>query len=170
MYCSVDEVLAELEAMGEEPRSSQAAERAIAAASDLIDSYTGRHFRAEPVSESHEPLGGQVLLNHWPAVEVVEVVDAEGNQVEWEPVDANIGLLRIHASGRVRVTYYYNDPQNPTPEDIRRLTARLAAKILVYPNGLKRASAGELSLEFREILGQEERWVLLKYRHLPRFV
>ncbi len=171
MYCSIDDVKLALKLLGEEPGEDEAIEEAARLAANLIDSYTGRHFRAEPVTESHEPIEGQVLLNHWPLVELVEAKDKDGEPVEWEEIDPRIGLIRVFTSERVWITYYYNDPQNPVPEDVKRLAARLAAKLLTLPpEELGRVSAGEVSLELKGLLGSEARWVLLKYRHLPRFL
>ena len=171
MYCTADDVNLALEVLGEEPVDAQRAEEAARLASALVDSYTGRHFRDEPVKESHEPLEGKVLLNHWPLYELVEVVDSEAEPVEHEVLDPSIGLLRVEAGGRVWITYKYNDPKEPVPDDVRRLCARLAAKLLTLPpEEISRISAGSLSLELKGLLGEEARWVLLKYRHMPRFV
>jgi len=174
MYCTIDDVKAELSRMGEPVGDDNEITLAISQASDLVDAFTGRHFRAETARERHFPArSGSVLLCHWPVHSVLSVKGRDGGDVDWEWLNQRIGEMTVRTSGPVDVEYYYNDPKNPVPEDIKRTVARMAARIMAGPRpDVSELRAGELSLSLRDnpLLTEDIRWVLLRYTHRRRFL
>ncbi|MGB9590417.1 MAG: hypothetical protein ACPL68_05965 [Candidatus Hydrothermia bacterium] len=173
MYCNVNDVKAELALLGEPTRPDEEITLAISQASDLVDSFTGRHFRAETARERHFPLNRSILLYHWPVHSVVSVKNARGDDVDWEWLNQRIGEMRVETAGAVDVEYHYNDPKSPVPPDVMRTTARVAARILVGPRpDVSGFSAGETGLSFHDnpLFTQDVRWVLIKYTHRRRFL
>lgn len=173
MYCSVDDVRAELALLGEPDRTDEEITLAISQAGDLADAFTGRHFRAETAKERHTPVGFSVLLCHWPVHSVVSVKDDDGRDVDWEWLNQRIGEMRVETKMAVDVVYYYNDPDDPVPDDVARTIARMAARILAGPRpDVSGFSAGETSLNLRDnpLLTDDVRWVLIRYTHRRRFL
>lgn len=173
MYCEIEDVRAEMVLLGEPDRADEEITLAISQASDLVDVFTGRHFRAETSRERHFPANRSVLLCHWPVHSVVLVKNADGKDVGWEWLNQRIGEMRVETSVAVDVEYHYNDPENPVPPDVARTVARIAARILAGPRpDVSGFSAGELSVSLRDnpLLTDDVRWVLLKYTHRRRFL
>ncbi len=173
MYCDLDDVKDELALLGEPARDDESLTLAISQASDLVDAFTGRHFRAESVGERHLPLNRSVLLSHWPVHSIVSVKDSDGSDVSWEWLNQRIGEMKVETNKAVDVEYFYNDPDDPVPDDVRRITARLAGRLMVGPRpDLSSLSAGELSLSLRDdpLFTEDIRLVLLKYTHRRRFL
>lgn len=173
MYCQLDDIRRELEAQAEEIPPDELLVLAGERASDIIEAFTGRHFRAEPHVEVARPLEGWVLLEHWPVVELLAVRDLEGTPVDALLVNPKIGDMWVNSSEPVSVEYLYNDPDNPVPEDIRRVCAWLAARLLAGPPGhVAKLRAGELALEMVDwpSLPREVRLVLLRHSHRRRIL
>ncbi|MEO0180321.1 MAG: hypothetical protein ABIM74_00685 [candidate division WOR-3 bacterium] len=173
MYCEISDVRAELGLLGEQDRTDEEISLAICQASDIIDAFTGRHFRAEPASERHNPIRFWVLLSHWPVHSVVSVKDDKGNDVAWEWLNQRIGEMRVETGRPVDVVYYYNDPKDPVPDDVARTVARVAARILAGPRpDISGFRSGETGIDFREnpLLSDDVRWVLIRYAHRRRFL
>ncbi len=173
MYCTIDQIRQELALIREPDRTDQELQLAGQRACDLIDAYTGRHFRPETAVENHLPVAGTVLLSHWPVHSVVRVQNPSGQDTAWQVINAKIGEIAVASSGQVQVEYYYNDPKNPVPEEVARAAAVLAARIASGPPPYAEAvSSGQLSLDLRSnpLLSQELRWLLLRFVHRRRFL
>lgn len=173
MYCTIDDVKTELALLGELVGDNDVIALAISQASDLVDAFTGRHFRAEVAREHHFPASKSVLLCHWPVHSVVSVKDSDGVDVDWEWLNQRIGEMMVGTGSAVDVEYYYNDPKDPVPDEIARTVARMAARILSGPRpDTADFRAGELSLSLRDnpLFTDDVRWVLLKYTHRRRFI
>jgi hypothetical protein len=176
MYCTIDDVKTELALLGEPVGDDEEMTLAISQASDLVDAFTGRHFRDETARERHFPAGAStrsVLLCHWPVHSVVSVKDGDGGDVDWEWLNQRIGEMIVGTGSAVDVEYYYNDPKDPVPDDIVRTVARMAARILAGPRpDTADFRAGEVSLSLRDnpLFTDDVRWVLLKYTHRRRFI
>jgi len=174
MYCGIEDVKAELLLLREPIADDGEITLAISQASDLVDAYTGRHFRAKSAKERHFPTkAGDILLCHWPVHSVVSVRDNDGKDIDWQWLNQRIGEMRVRSAGAVDVEYYYNDPKDPVPEDVRRSVARIAARIISGPRPeVSGFSAGELSLSLREnpLFTDDVRWVLIRYTHRRRFI
>ncbi len=167
MYCSPEEVLTALQARGLDDPGEGARGRAAQIASALIDAYCGRHFRAEATEELHYPEDGVLYTNHRPVYQVEWVKDAAGEEVVWELLSARAGKLRVVASSPVVVRYYYNDPNDPVPEEVRLACAELAANVLqAPPEFLRRLSDGGLSAETSGVLTPSLKSVLDKHRRV----
>lgn len=132
MYVGIPEVKAVLERRSEDIRwSDNDIENAIELAERVVNAFCGRHFYNEPAHEVHAPITGLICCDVWPIISVSKVVDAEtGEDVEFDVLAFSWGHIRVHGDRLIKITYTYNDPDNPVPVPVSKATAEIAANIL----------------------------------------
>lgn len=96
-------------------------------ASELFRKRSGQQFTAGESTDRVKITANWVELVQRPVVDIVSVVDDDGNAVEFEQVESRLFLTRGCAGRFVRVTYTHG---GDVPELVRLTIADIARKVL----------------------------------------